>query len=440
LSHCRIDNILSLIKKLLNAKRTNKLEKNNANKCKIISRNKHNISKTNISISALKVLNRLNKSNFDAFLVGGSVRDLLLHHTPKDFDVVTDARPNQIRKYFKNSRIIGRRFKIVHIVFGREIIEVATYRSNQLSHDSIKQDQQGMVLRDNVYGTIEEDAWRRDFTINSLYYNISDSSILDFTSGYEDILNKTIRIIGDAEKRYTEDPVRMLRAIRFAAKLGFEICPQTAKPIAKLSHLLLNVSNSRMFDEVVKLYHCGSSVRLNNLLHQHQLFYYLFPQLNDIPEQKYPVNELILNALENTDQRLKEGKNITPAFLFAVFLWFPLLEQAEELQEQGYPPLTALEKSMGIILAKQQKTTSIPRRYSQVIREIWLLQFRLPKRYGIRPFKVLEHPRFRAAYDFMVLRALVGDEDIELAHWWTDFQEETPANQRAMINKIKKKK
>lgn len=391
------------------------------------------LSKTDISHNAVKVLNRLVSAGFPAYLVGGSVRDLLLHKAPKDFDVATQATPNEIKKLFRNARIIGRRFKLVHILFHREIIEVATFRGHGRVDTNQQTNDRGLLVRDNAYGSLEEDAWRRDFTINSLYYSLEDSSIIDFTGGVKDVQDKLIRVIGDPTTRYTEDPVRMLRAIRFSAKLHFQLAPETASPLLSVNSLITLVSNSRLFDEITKLYQCGCAQEVQNLLIKYKLFHHLFPQTASLLDGEYPVSELIQIALENTDTRIQDDKPVTPAFLFAVLLWFPLIELSKNLQESGLYPLPAMEKAMSTVLAEQNKIILIPKRYTQVIREIWLLQYRFAKRSGIRAFNLIQHPRFRAAYDFMALRALSRDESMELAQWWTTFQEVDLKEQEQMV-------
>lgn len=399
----------------------------------IIPRTKHCISKTDISNNALKVLNRLINAGFQAYLVGGSVRDLLLHKAPKDFDVATNATPNEIKNLFKNGRIIGRRFKLVHILFHREIIEVATFRGHESIDASQQTNERGMLVRDNTYGSLDEDAWRRDFTVNSLYYNVDDSSIVDFTGGVQDVEQKLIRIIGDPLTRYTEDPVRMLRAVRFSAKLHFTLAPETEAPFPEISHLITHVSNSRLFDEMTKLYQCGEAEAVQKLLIQYGLFQHLYPSTYALLNSEYPVNTLLGIALENTDTRIRESKPVTPAFIFAVLLWFPMIDHAKKLQQSGLDTLPALEKAMSIVIAEQNRVISIPKRYTQVIREMWLLQYRFGKRFGGRAFNLLQHPRFRAAYDFMAIRALAGDEEMELAQWWTTFQEVDEQEQHKMI-------
>lgn len=376
-----------------------------------------------MSSNALKVLNRLISGGFQAYIVGGSVRDLLLHKAPKDFDVATNATPNQIKNLFRNGRIIGRRFKLVHVLFHREIIEVATFRSHEAVDESQQTNERGMLVRDNAFGSLDEDAWRRDFTINSLYYNINDSSIIDFTGGFKDVQDKLIRMIGDPVTRYKEDPVRMLRAVRFSAKLHFNLAPETEAPFPDISYLITHVSNSRLFDEMTKLYQCGNAETVQKLLLQYGLFQHLCPQTTALLDSQYPVNALLAIALENTDTRIRDDKPVTPAFLFAVILWFPMIERSKQLQSTGMDPLPAVEKAMSLVIAEQNKIISIPKRYTQIIREIWLLQYRFNKRAGGRAFNLLQHPRFRAAYDFMALRALAGDETMELAQWWTSFQE-----------------
>jgi poly(A) polymerase len=425
-----VNTIIKLIKKLL---RKSSSKKTSVDSTFIVTRSHHHISKTDISVNALKVLNRLHGAGFEAYLVGGSVRDLLLRKAPKDFDVATNATPSQIRNLFRNARIIGRRFKLVHILFHREIIEVATFRGHEPVDTDQLLNEQGMLIRDNVYGTLEEDAWRRDFTINSLYYNIQDSSIVDITGGVRDVNEHLIRIIGDPTTRYQEDPVRMLRAIRFSAKLHFKLAEETAAPLKQLGGLIRHVSGSRLFDEMTKLYQCGEAEMVQSLLIEYHLFKQLFEQVDVLFDGEYPVRAFIGIALENTDTRMRDNKPVTPAFLFAVLLWFPLLSTAAKLQEEGMPPLPALEKAMSFVISEQNKIITIPKRYSQVIREIWIMQYRLPRRSGNRAHNLLQHPRFRAAYDFLALRALAGDESMELAQWWTTFQELDEQGQNEMI-------
>lgn len=421
--------IINLIKKLLRKTRHN-IHPVDTNF--IVPRNDHHVSKTDINPNALKVLNRLSSSGFQAYLVGGSVRDLLLRKVPKDFDVATDAKPHQIRNLFRNARIIGRRFKLVHILYHRDIIEVATFRGHEPVDVNQQTNDHGMLIQDNVYGTLEEDAWRRDFTVNSLYYNIEDGSIVDFTGGVNDINQRLIRIIGNPVVRYQEDPVRMLRAIRFSAKLHFEIAKETAEPMHTLCDLITHVSSSRLFDEMVKLYQCGESETAQRLLEHYGLFTHLFPQTANLLKSAYPVNALLVFALESTDTRIRENRPITPAFLYAILLWFPLIERAKQLQNDGIDPLPSIDQAMSQVITEQNKVITIPKRHTQIMREIWLLQYRFAKRSGHRAQHLLQHPRFRAAYDFLALRALAGDESMELAQWWTTFQDVDRAEQEKM--------
>ncbi|BAO44187.1 polynucleotide adenylyltransferase PcnB [Thiolapillus brandeum] len=390
----------------------------------IISRSEHSISRANISEPALKVLYRLKKSGYQAHLVGGGVRDLLLGREPKDFDVATNATPEQVKACFGNARIIGRRFRLVHVRFGREIIEVATFRSLQFQQG--EQSDEGMVLRDNEFGTIEEDALRRDFTVNALYYNISDFSVVDYSGGMADLEAGLLRLLGDPETRYREDPVRMLRAARFAAKLGFNIEASTEEPIPRLGHLLAEVPSARLYEEVLKLFIGGYAVSAFEKLRHYDLFARLFPQTEEAlshEDHEFPLT-LVLKGLENTDKRLAQGKPVTPAFLFAVLLWEPLRLIAEELQAEGVPFYQALQEAGGLVIGRQVQRVAIPRRFSTPMREIWTLQARFHNTKGKRPLRLLAHPRFRAAYDFLLLRAEAGEADTELAAWWTRFQEQ----------------
>ncbi|MDB6061597.1 MAG: pcnB [Verrucomicrobiaceae bacterium] len=363
--------------------------------------------------------------------MGGGVRDLLLGIRPKDFDVATDARPEQIRELFRSSRIIGRRFKIVHVRFGSETIEVTTFRASHNIDDAdseptkntqaIRSDS-GMLLRDNVFGSVEEDAIRRDFTINALYYTTENFAVYDYTNGMQDIENRLIRIIGDAETRYREDPVRMLRAVRFAAKLDFAIEEATARPIRELAHLLTDISSARMFDEVLKLFMGGFAEATFQHMQTHGLFAPLFPATAAAIDAGQPLaEELILRALRNTDLRITEGKPITPAFIYAALLWPALQQQMAEISQQGVQESLAIQQAIHITLERQQRHTGIPRRFSQPMREIWELQWRLPRRDARRIQNLLEHPRLRAAYDFLLLREQSGEELDDIGAWWTQF-------------------
>jgi len=402
------------------------LKRNNAGRAPtLIPRDEHNISRRNISEAALKVIARLRGGGYQAYLVGGGVRDMLLGLQPTDFDVATNATPEQVRKLFGNSRIIGRRFKIVHVRFGREIIEVTTFRSQhegngRASEQAINAD--GMLLRDNIYGTIEEDARRRDFTVNALYYTTEDFAVHDYVSGMKDLQARQIRIIGDPETRFREDPVRMLRAVRFAARLGFSIEPGTAEPIVRLRNLLQGVPPARLFDEVLKLFMSGHGVTTCHALQHYHLFEPLFPLTTAALAAGHPTGEaLIHRALASTDERIATGQPVTPAFLFAALLWPPLQLRMAELEASGVPELPALHAAASEIIEQQVPRVAIPRRFTLPMREIWELQFRLPRRTARRVQGLLDNRRLRAAYDFLLLREQAGEELDGLGQWWTDF-------------------
>jgi len=390
----------------------------------IIPRSEHGISRANISESALKVLYRLKDAGFRACLVGGGVRDLLLGREPKDFDIATDALPEDIRALFRNSRIIGRRFRLVHVRYGREIIEVATFRAPHDS-DAGQTTDDGRILRDNEFGSIETDALRRDFTINALYYDIEDFSVLDYASGATDLKAGNLRLIGDPAVRLREDPVRMLRAVRFSAKLGFRIDPEVEQQIYELGHLLGDISPARLFDEVLKLFHGGCALQTFEMLRHYDLFRYLFPLTEEVlahEEQGFP-DLFVANALRNTDERINAGKPVTPAFLFAVMLWEPVRIYMQQHPEEEMPESQALQTASGIILSRQARHITIPKRFSIPMREIWQLQPRFRYTRGKRPLRLLGHPRFRAGYDFLCLRARSGEDLESSCQWWTEFQE-----------------
>jgi len=393
----------------------------------IITRDHHDISRRDISDNALKVLYRLKDAGYQAFLVGGGVRDILWGKQPKDFDIATDAHPEQVHKLFRNSILIGRRFRLVHVRFGREVIEVATFRaSHNEGQDSnqAKQADNGMLLRDNVYGTVDDDAMRRDFTINAMYYNINGFTIHDFAGGVEDIEQRNIRMIGEPQARYREDPVRMLRAIRFAAKLDFDIDPATAEPIHSLGHLLEPIPAARMFEEVLKLLLSGNGEQTYYLLRDYDLFKYLFPATDAAIEadqsEDYQVEEFVILALRNSDERIAQGKSVTPAYLFASLLWHPLQERLSKISKM--PPIPAMHQAAQDVILQQVKRTSIPRRFSTPMKEIWDMQLRLPRRHGNRAAELVENKRFRAAYDFILLRESSGEDLEKLGEWWTEYQ------------------
>jgi len=399
----------------------------------VIPRPEHPISRVNISPNALKVLYRLKDAGYQAHLVGGGVRDLLLGREPKDFDIATDAHPEDVRRLFRNCRLIGRRFRLAHVMFGREIIEVATFRAlHEAGADKSVQhiDDEGRIVRDNVYGDIEGDAFRRDFTVNALYYNIADYSIIDYTGGMADIEAGLLRIIGDPDTRYREDPVRMLRVVRFATKLGFRLEAATEAPIRQLASLLGDIPPARLFDEMLKLFMSGKALANFEMLRQYNLFGQLFPLTDQsLGREGNYFQALVSQGMKNTDARIEQDKPVTPAFLFAVFLWQPVQERAAQLEAEGQHPAQALQHAGSQIISEQAAVMATPRRFSLPMREIWMLQLRLETKGGRRSKRVLSHPRFRAAYDFLLLRAEAGEVPTETGDWWTAYQQENPQEQ-----------
>lgn len=412
------------------------------NKALILSRGEHGISRNNIDENALKVLYRLHKAGYQACLVGGAVRDLLLGITPKDFDVATDATPEEVNSLFRNCRLIGRRFRLAHVHFGRMIVEVATFRAAHESSQSGHQDESGRIVRDNVFGELADDVWRRDFTANALYYDISNFSVIDFVGGFEDIKQKRLHLIGDVETRYREDPVRMLRAIRFSAKLGFEIEEKSKTPIYSLGYLLEDIPAARLYEEVLKLFHSGHAVRSFELLQEFDVLKYLFPQaahsLDATVGRDDSFKDMLLIAMQNTDDRIKNDMRVTPAFLFAALLWHPVNSRVKEYTEKGMPYSVAIQKVATKVLSQQAASVSIPRRFTTTMRDIWGLQTRFHYRAGKRAMSVLEHAKFRAGYDFLCIRAQSGEEVTDGnikqdCQWWTDIQKQSAEQQKKAI-------
>jgi poly(A) polymerase len=445
----------------------------------IVARADHPISRSHISGNALKVLYRLKDAGYQAFLVGGCVRDLLIGIDPKDFDVATDASPEEVRRLFRNCRLIGRRFRLAHVRFGPQIIEVATFRAagapmapepdldgitgedaetDADENDGVRldehgdidgnvaapeedegfdraHDERGRLLRDNVYGTIDQDVWRRDFTCNALYYNIQDFSIWDYVGGVEDVRARTIRLIGDPETRYREDPVRMLRAVRFEAKLGFEIHESARAPFATLAELLSHIPPARLLDEFLKLFLAGFGRRAFDLLREHGLFEPLFPATAAHLEQEADGMALALihAGLADTDRRVAEGRAVTPMFLFAVMLFGPVSAAAQRRFDAGVPPAVAIGEAVDEVIVQQNQRIGIPKRFAFPMRELLALQPRFHRREGRRVLGFLGHPRFRAAYDFLLLRAHAGAEDPAIARWWTEFLALSPEQQRERV-------
>ena len=395
----------------------------------LVPRAEHGISRKDISPNALRVLYRLRDAGFQACLVGGAVRDLLIGGHPKDFDVATDATPEQVRALFRNCRLIGRRFRLAHVVFGREIIEVATFRAGSAADDEDREtDDGGRLLRDNVYGTIEEDAVRRDFTANALYYAIEDFSVRDYVGGFQDVRDRVLRLIGDPETRYREDPVRMLRAARLAAKLDFRIAAEAAAPIPRMAHLLAGAPPARLFDECLKMFMAGHAEKSFLLLEQLGLLPELFPESARAmaSNRSGALRAMVLQALRNTDERIRADKPVTPAFLFAALLWPAYCRELAVLQKQGVDPLVAQQRAADRVTLHQAQRIALPRRYSLPMQEIWLLQPRFQQRQRKRVFRLLAHPRFRAAFDFLELRASVAPELADDLAFWREAQGQAP--------------
>ena len=409
-----------------------------AGEAAIINARKHGIRREDISSGSRRTVETLQQQGYKAYVVGGAVRDLLAGITPKDYDVATSATPEQVRQCFRRSRIIGRRFQIVHVLMGAETIEVTTFRGHhdQQSSHKAQTDNQGRVLRDNVFGNQKEDAARRDFTVNALYYDPVSETIIDYHHGVADLKQKTLRMIGDPNTRYREDPVRMLRAVRLATKLGLAIDPAASRPIRELAVLIENVPPSRLFDEMLKLLTSGNAVKCVQRLRAEGLHHGLLPMLDVILDQ--PLGErFVMLALDNTDRRVREGKPISPGFLFATLLWYEVLAKWEGLKDGGERPTPALYLAMDNVLEMQAEKLAITRRVAGDIKDIWALQPRFEQRSGKRPYGVLEQPRFKAGYDFLLLRAESGEVPTELGQWWASFMNCDGDARAAMLLPVK---
>ncbi|HMA31382.1 MAG TPA: polynucleotide adenylyltransferase PcnB [Casimicrobiaceae bacterium] len=391
---------------------------------------RHQVRREHLSNAAQNVTRKLQEAGFKAFIVGGAVRDLLLGIEPKDFDIATDATPEQVKPLFRRAFIIGRRFRLVHVHLGNEVIEVSTFRAAQTDGDAT--DEHGRLLSDNVYGSQAEDAVRRDFTINALYFDPATESIWDYVGGFVDTRARRLKLIGPPVTRYREDPVRMLRAVRLAAKLSLTIESRTAEPIPRLASLMQNVPPARLFDEMQKLLLSGHALETLKSLRAHGLSHGLLPLLDVILEQPFG-QKFIDAALAGTDARVREGKGVSPAFLFATLLWHEVLATWNAAKERGERPLPALFDAMDKVLSAQAERIAIPRRFEATIKEIWSLQPRFEQRAGSRPFRLLEHPRFRAAYDILALRGESGEAAQSLVDWWTRFQDANQAEREAML-------
>jgi poly(A) polymerase len=405
---------------------------------KIIPLKVHRIARERISRCAAKTCETLQQHNHAAYVVGGAVRDLLLGRDPKDYDVATDARPEQVRALFRRSRIIGRRFRLVHVMCGNETVEVSTFRgdsggsADNAAGDQQTTDEHGRILRDNVFGSLEDDARRRDFTINAMFYDPVRQEVLDYHNGVPDLKARKLRMIGDPAQRYREDPIRMLRAVRLAAACGLEIEPHTRKPIRAMADLLHNVPTARVFDEMMKLLLSGHAAECVRRLRKEGLHHGLLPLLDVILEQPEGFR-FVMKALENTDRRIKADQPVSPGFLFAALLWHEVLAAWKQAEGRGMHTMPALYHAMDQVLQVQAEKLAIPRRYGADMKDIWALQARLLNRSGRRPFHLVEHMRFRAGYDFLLLRCESGELDAEIGDWWEKFQHADEATRIGML-------
>lgn len=409
--------------------------KKSATTPKVYTQNEHNIDLRHVSRNAIKVCEVLQEKGFQAYIVGGAVRDLILGHEPKDFDVATNATPEKVRSLFRRARIIGRRFRLVHVVFGSEIIETSTFRA---AGEQVT-DEQGRILNDNIFGDIKSDAERRDFTLNALYYDPIKQEVIDYHNGVNDLRKRLVRIIGNPEKRYREDPVRMLRAVRFAAKLDATLEKETHQQIKPLAHLISNVPDSRLFDETFKLLTCGNAMNCLQQLRTEGLHQGILPLLDLVLKQEGS-QELIEIALERTDQRIRSNKHVSASFLYATLLW-PLVQayQKEEFRKNpDIPPVPALVNATNRVLDEQVQKLALQKRHSAEMREIWLMQPRFAKRSPRFIWRMVEQPYFRAACDFLQIRAASHEFDSVLAQWWMDLANASDGEKAAMVNDLSK--
>ena len=399
----------------------------------VIPVSRHGLARERISRCARRTCEGLQAAGYRAYVVGGAVRDLLLDLEPKDFDVATDATPEQVHAVFRRSRIIGRRFRLVHVLCGQEMVETSTFRAMQSDDDAEQvKDEHGRLLRDNAFGSQEEDALRRDFTVNALYYDPATEEILDYVGGMQDLEARRLRIIGDPRARYREDPVRMLRAVRLGAKLGLTLDKGTRAPITEMAELVHNVPGARLFEEMLKLLLSGHAVACLRQLRAEGLHHGLLPMLDVILEQ--PLGErFVMLALERTDERIRADKTVSPGFLFAALLWHEVLAAWNAAQSRGEPPVPALHEAMDQVLSVQAERLSVPRRFGTDMKEIWLMQWRFTQRSGKRPWRVLESPKLRAAFDFLLLRCESGEIDAEVGEWWELFQTASDEERHRML-------
>jgi poly(A) polymerase len=391
----------------------------------------HKIDPRLLSSNAIRVTQTLQEAGFKAFVVGGAVRDLLLGVKPKDFDIATNATPEQVKRLFRRAFIIGKRFQIVHVMFGQDLLEVTTFRG--AGSDNAPKDEHGRVLRDNNFGPQHEDAMRRDFTINAMYYDPATQQVLDYHGGIADIRDKVLRIIGQPEARFREDPVRMLRVVRFAAKLQFTIEPTTREPIAVMAPLINNVPTARVFDEMLKLLMSGHALACLQQLRKQGLHHGLLPLLDVVLEQPIGMKFVTL-ALDATDQRINAGKGVSPGFLFAALLWHQVVEKWEAYRAAGESPIPALHLAADDVLESQSEQLALQRKIGSDMRDIWSMQPRFERRQGKAPYKLLEHLRFRAGYDFLLLRCASGEIEPELGQWWTAFYEGDATERETLLS------
>ena len=417
--------IKKFIRKILGVK-----EARNTDEPEVLGPEQHGIDPKMVSANAIRVTSTLQEAGFEAFLVGGAVRDLLLGVKPKDFDIATNATPEQVKRLFRRAFIIGRRFQIVHVMFGQDLLEVTTFRGTATA--AAPKDEHGRVLRDNTFGTQAEDAERRDFTINAMYYNPATQQVLDYHGGMKDMRARTLRIIGQPEARFREDPVRMLRIVRFAAKLKFDIEPSTAAPIPVMAPLIDNVPAARVFDEMLKLLMSGHALACLQQLRKEGLHHGLLPLLDVVLEQPLGFKFVTL-ALDSTDRRIAAGKTVSPGFLFASLLWHQVLEKWNAYQASGESPIPALHQAADEVLDSQTEKLALQRKIGSDMRDIWAMQPRFERRNGKNPYKLLEHVRFRAGYDFLLLRCASGEIDQELGDWWTAFYEADEATRADLV-------
>jgi poly(A) polymerase len=422
--------IKKFIRKMLGVKSKSDQAGSNHNPT-VLSAKEHGIDPQLLSSNAIRVTHTLQENGFKAFVVGGAVRDLLLGVKPKDFDIATNATPEQVKRLFRRAFIIGRRFQIVHVMFGQDLLEVTTFRG--AAAGDAQKDEHGRVLRDNTFGEQHEDAVRRDFTINAMYYDPATQTVLDYHGGIADIRKKTLRIIGVPEARYREDPVRMLRVVRFAAKLQFTIDASTRAPITVMAPLINNVPSARVFDEMLKLLMSGHAMACLQQLRKEGLHHGLMPLLDVVLEQ--PMGEKFVTlALANTDARVQQGKTVSPGFLFASLLWHQVLEKWEAYKAAGEFAIPALHLAADDVLNTQTEALALQRKIGSDMRDIWAMQPRFEKRVGKAPFKLLENTRLRAGYDFLLLRCASGEIDAELGEWWTAFMEGDEAEREQLIS------